>query len=57
MIPAKSALFAVATRVGQDTSNFDAYADPVENVSVGLTEADAGLFKTFYEMRKLGLDF
>ena len=40
-----------------DTSNFDAYADPVENVSVALTEADAGLFKTFYEMRKLGLDF
>ena len=41
-----------------DTSNFDAYPDPVENVSVELSDKDAALFKTFYDMRKvsLGLD-
>ena len=41
-----------------DTSNFDAYTDPVEDVSVELSEKDAALFKVFYDMRKvsLGLD-
>jgi|EP00942_MAST-04A_sp_MAST-4A-sp1_P015181 serine/threonine protein kinase len=38
-----------------DTSNFDSYADDIEDVTAQLTDEDAKLFKVFYEMRKIGL--
>ena len=38
-----------------DTSNFDSYADEIEDVTVPLNDEDSKLFQVFYEMMKVGL--